>query len=66
MTDIVDRLRDRAYSLKAKDRLCEEAAQIILDLRFALKSALDQRDLLLVKISQWEAKPWVSTEHPPD
>lgn len=29
--------------------------QTIADLRFELKQALDQRDLLAVKVSQWEA-----------
>ena len=32
-SDIVTRLRDRAYSSKAIDRLCEEAADVIEQLR---------------------------------
>jgi len=38
LTDIVDRLRDRAYSLKAKDRLCEEAAAVIESLRLEIRT----------------------------
>lgn len=32
-SDIVTRLRDRAYSFKAVDRLCEEAADVIERMR---------------------------------
>jgi hypothetical protein len=47
--DILERLRP------IPDRLAKEALDEIKKLRDALKSALDQRDLLAVKVSQWEA-----------
>jgi len=37
MTDIIDRLRDRAYSTYRKDPLCEEAADEIANLRLELR-----------------------------
>jgi len=57
LTDIVDRLRDRAYSLKAKDRLCEEAALYIVALRMALGEMLDgKRNPDLGKaLKEWES-----------
>jgi len=39
MTDIVDRLRDRAYSTYRPDNLCEEAAKEIVRLREMVKDA---------------------------
>ena len=36
MSNIVDRLRDRAYSTKAGDPLCEEAASEMVRLRWRL------------------------------
>lgn len=36
MSDLIDRLRDRAYSSKSVDRLCEEAAAEIERLKIAL------------------------------
>jgi hypothetical protein len=66
MTDIVDRLRDRAYSLKAKDPLCEEAAAYIVALRMALGEMLDgKRNPDLGKaLKEWEAtspKPYAKS-----
>ena len=59
MTDIVDRLRDRAYSLYRKDQLCEEAALYIVALRMALGEMLDgKRNPDLGKaIKEWESFP---------
>jgi hypothetical protein len=42
MTKIVDKLRDRAYSTKAGDELCEEAAALI--------EALEWRDKVQANI----------------
>ena len=39
MTDLVDRLRDRAYSTYRPDTLCEEAAKEIVRLREMVKDA---------------------------
>lgn len=39
MTDIVDRLRDRAYSNYRVDSLCEDAANEIVSLRVLLEQA---------------------------
>jgi hypothetical protein len=52
MSDIVNRLRDRAYSGKVPDSLSEEAADEIADLRFALRQATDRASLAEVKCSQ--------------
>ena len=38
MADIVDRLRDRAYSMYRKDQLCEEAAAVIASLRLEIRT----------------------------
>ena len=55
-TDIVERL------LPVPDRLAKEALDEIKKLREALKNALDQRDLLAVKVSQWEASYVLTAE----
>ena len=54
MTDIVDRLRDRAYSLKAKDRLCEEAAAEIDRLR----QLLTTEGCVILTYEEWKALEW--------
>jgi len=47
-TDILERLRP------LPDRLAKEALDEIKKLRDALKYSFDQRDLLAVKVKQWE------------
>lgn len=48
MSDLVDRLRDRAYSGKIVDRLCEEAADAIAQLRFTPQGGSDMNDLVTI------------------
>jgi hypothetical protein len=74
MSDIVTRLRDRAYSSKGKDTLCEEAADEIDRLREAVKLQalspfsidLDSMTIVSEEFTEDEddQRIYVSTQHP--
>jgi hypothetical protein len=64
MTDITDRLRTWCHAPNAASAqdLMDEASVEIGRLRDALKYSFDQRDLLAVKVSQWEASYVLTAE----
>lgn len=72
MSDIVTRLRDRAYSSKGKDTLCEEAADEIDRLRAVVKSQalspfsidLDSMTIVSEDGPEDDDRIYVSTKHP--
>jgi peptidoglycan hydrolase CwlO-like protein len=58
-SDLVNRLRDRSYASKAKDRLCEEAADEIERLQKELQDTLkENQQLLLERLRAMFAAPF--------